>query len=90
MLRGVASLGVRPTLVQGGRPVLETHIFDFAGDLYGQHVRVDFHHKLRDEEKYADLATLTRQIALDVENAKAYFDRQGAKDRHIGTADERR
>ena len=73
MLRGVASLGVRPTLVQGGRSVLETHIFEFAGDLYGQHVRVDFHHKLRNEEKYADLATLTRQIARDVENARNYF-----------------
>ena len=73
MLRGVASLGVRPTIVQGGRPVLETHVFDFDGNLYGEHVRVDFHHKLRDEEKYSDLATLARQIALDVENAKAYF-----------------
>jgi riboflavin kinase/FMN adenylyltransferase len=72
-LRGVASLGVRPTLVQGGRPVLEAHIFDFEGSLYGEHVRVDFHHKLRDEEKYADRATLTRQIARDVENARAYF-----------------
>ncbi len=49
------------------------------GDLYGKHVRVDFLHKLRDEEKYADLATLTRQIALDVENAKAFFNRQDAK-----------
>jgi riboflavin kinase/FMN adenylyltransferase len=72
-LRGVASLGVRPTLVRGGRPVLEAHIFDFEGNLYGEHVRVDFHHKLRDEEKYADLATLTRQITRDVENARSYF-----------------
>ena len=78
--RGAASLGVRPTVVQGGRPVLEAHLFDFDGDLYGRHVRVDFHRKLRDEEKYADLATLTRQIALDVENAKAYFLRRDARD----------
>ena len=77
-LRGVASLGVRPTVVQGGRPVLEVHLFDFDGDLYGRHVRVDFLDKLRDEEKYADLATLTRQIALDVENARTFFYRQDA------------
>jgi riboflavin kinase/FMN adenylyltransferase len=71
--RGVASLGIRPTVKQQGQPVLEVHLFDFAGDLYGRQVRVDFLHKFRDEEKYADLDTLTRQIAADVENAKAYF-----------------
>lgn len=102
-LRGVASLGIRPTVKPGGQPVLEVHVFDFGGDLYGKHVRVDFLHKLRDEEKYADLATLTRQIALDVENAKAFFSRQDssqyppdgclegcAKEKLNGTADKRR
>ncbi len=78
-LRGVASLGVRPTVKQQGAPVLEAHLFDYAGDLYGRHVRVEFLHKFRDEEKYADLATLTRRIALDVENAKDYFNRHDAK-----------
>jgi riboflavin kinase/FMN adenylyltransferase len=73
VVRGAASLGVRPTVKQQGRPVLEVHVLDFDGELYGRHVRVDFLHKFRDEEKYADLATLTRQIALDVENAKDYF-----------------
>jgi len=72
-VRAVASLGVRPTVRQQGAPTLEAHILDFDGDLYGRHVRVDFLHKLREEEKYADLSTLTRQIALDVENAKTYF-----------------
>ena len=85
LLRGAASLGVRPTMVQGGRPVLEVHLFDFDGDLYGRHVRVDFRHKLRDEEKYADLATLTRQIARDVENARRYFETAEAR-RRKGTA----
>jgi riboflavin kinase/FMN adenylyltransferase len=78
-LRGVASLGVRPTVKQGGAPVLEVHILDFDGDLYRRHVRVEFLHKFRDEEKYADLATLTKRIALDVENAKAYFYRRDAE-----------
>jgi riboflavin kinase/FMN adenylyltransferase len=78
-LRGVASLGVRPTVKAQGAPVLEVHLFDFDEDLYRRHLRVDFHHKLRDEEKYADLATLTRQIGRDVENAKAFFSRHDAK-----------
>ena len=78
-LRGVASLGVRPTVRQQGTPVLEVHALDFEGDLYRRHVRVEFLNKFRDEEKYADLATLTRKIALDVENAKDYFSRQDAK-----------
>ena len=71
--RGVASLGVRPTVKQGGQPVLEVHVFDLDEDLYGRHVRVDFLHKLRDEEKYADLDTLTKQIARDVEQARNCF-----------------
>ena len=73
-LRGVASLGVRPTVRQQGTPVLEVHALDFEGDLYRRHVRVEFLSKFRDEEKYADLATLTRKIALDVENARRYFE----------------
>jgi len=73
VLQGVASLGVRPTVHQGGKPVLEVHLFEFAQQIYNRHVRLDFLHKLRDEEKYPDMETLTRQIALDVENAKQWF-----------------
>lgn len=72
-MNGVASLGVRPTVRQDGKHVLEVHLFDFAHDIYNKHMRVDFLHKLRDEEKYPDLETLTRQIALDVSNAKQWF-----------------
>lgn len=87
---GVASLGVRPTVKRQGQPVLEAHLFDFEGELYGRHVRVDFLRKFRDEEKYADLATLTRQIALDVKHAKAFFDRQNAREKFKEAADKRR
>ena len=73
VLRGVGSLGVRPTLRNDGRPMLEVHLFEFSQQIYGKHLRVEFLHKLRDEEKYPDLATLTRQIALDAENAKKWF-----------------
>ena len=75
VLQGVASLGVRPTVKQGGRPVLEVHLFEFAQQIYNRHMRLDFLHKLRDEEKYPDVETLTRQIALDVENARQWFKR---------------
>ena len=71
---GVASLGVRPTVELNGKPVLEVHLFEFAQQIYSKHIRLDFLHKLRDEEKYPDMETLTRQIALDVENAKKWFE----------------
>jgi riboflavin kinase/FMN adenylyltransferase len=71
--QGVASLGLRPTINDAGRATLEVHLFDFAQEIYGRHVRVDFLHKLRDEEKYADLDTLKAQIARDVQAAKQYF-----------------
>ena len=73
VVRGAASLGVRPTVQAQGAVVLEVYLFDFNEEIYGSHVRVDFLHKLRDEEKYADLEALKRQIAVDVETAKAYF-----------------
>ena len=78
-LPGAASLGVRPTVKAQGAPVLEVHVLDYDADLYRRHVRVEFLHKFREEEKYADLATLTRRIALDVENARTYFAREDAQ-----------
>lgn len=73
VLQGVASLGVRPTVRQDTRLVLEVHLFEFDQQIYGKHLRVEFLQKLRDEEKYPNLEMLTRQIALDVENAKKWF-----------------
>ena len=73
LFQGVASLGVRPTVHEHGRPVLEAHLFDFAENVYGRHMQVHFLHKLRDEERYPDLDTLIRQIERDVEDAKYYF-----------------
>lgn len=70
---GAASLGLQPTVDQSGRMSLEVHLLDFAGDIYGQHLRVDFLHKLRDEVKYAGLEPLVAQIKLDVENTRAYY-----------------
>ncbi len=74
VLQGVASLGVRPTVKQDARPVLEVHLFEFEQQIYGKHLRVEFLQKLRDEEKFPDVGALTRQIALDVEHAKKWFE----------------
>ena len=72
-LPGVASLGVRPTVKENGAATLEVHVFDFHERIYGAHVRVNFLHKLRDEEKFPDLPTLIAAIERDVANAKAFF-----------------
>ena len=74
----VASVGVRPTVESAGEPLLEVFIFDFDEDIYGRHIVVEFVHKLRDEERYADLAALSRQIGLDAENARAWFAQHAA------------
>jgi riboflavin kinase/FMN adenylyltransferase len=68
-LPGVASLGTRPT-VGGTEPLLEAHVFDFAGDLYGCEIEVEFVAKLRDEVHFADLAALTRQMHIDAAQAR--------------------
>jgi len=66
----VSSFGTRPT-VDGVEPLLEAHLFDFQGDLYGRHIDVEFVAKLRDEEKFNDLAALTDQMHRDAEQARA-------------------
>ncbi len=70
---GVASLGVRPTITTGAKPLLEVFVFDFNEPIYGRRVNVEFVHKLRDEERYPDLDALTRQIRADVAQARDYF-----------------
>lgn len=77
-LPAVASLGVRPTVDDSGRVLLEVHLLDRTLDCYGKLVRVEFLHKLRDEEKYPDLATLKAAIARDADNARAWFRNSGA------------
>jgi riboflavin kinase/FMN adenylyltransferase len=78
-LPAVASLGVRPTVEDAGRVLLEVHIFDFARAVYGECVRVEFLKKIRDEEKFIDLPTLTAAIDRDALEARAYFrERSGA------------
>jgi riboflavin kinase / FMN adenylyltransferase len=75
---GVASLGVRPTVEDAGRVLLEVHCFDWPASLgkeggYGKIARVELLHKLRDEARYDGLEQLQAAIHQDIANARAYF-----------------
>ncbi|MDO4640728.1 MAG: bifunctional riboflavin kinase/FAD synthetase [Neisseria sp.] len=70
--RGVASFGTNPTVSNTNRQKLEVHLFDFNDDLYGNRLSVHFLHKLRDEEKFADMASMVAQIQADMAAAKAW------------------
>ena len=63
---GIANLGFRPTVSQGHQRVLEVHLFDFDGDLYGIDVEVEFLRFLRGEKKFASVDELRDQIARDI------------------------
>jgi riboflavin kinase/FMN adenylyltransferase len=72
-LPSVANLGIRPTIVGVPKLLLEVHVLDFSDDLYGQHVRVEFLHKIRDEMKFDSLDALKTQIGKDVAVARSFF-----------------
>jgi riboflavin kinase / FMN adenylyltransferase len=69
-MRAVASLGTRPT-VGGVEMLLEVHIFDFGGDLYGRELEVEFVAKLRDEVKFDSLDALVAQMQVDAAQARS-------------------
>jgi riboflavin kinase / FMN adenylyltransferase len=71
----VSSFGTRPT-IDGIEPLLEAHLFDFDGDLYGRHIEVEFVAKLRDELKFPDLSSLTEQMQRDAETARRLLSEQ--------------
>ena len=74
---GVASLGLRPTVNPVPVPLLEVHFFDCARELYGEHLRVRFLEKLRDEEKFDGVEALKKAMARDAQRARDYFARHG-------------
>ncbi|HEX7339732.1 MAG TPA: bifunctional riboflavin kinase/FAD synthetase [Rhodanobacteraceae bacterium] len=67
---GVASLGVRPTVNEVPQPLLEVHLFDFAGDLYGRRMSTTFVAKLRDEMKFDGVDALVAQMHDDAATAR--------------------
>src|SRR3954471_14174356 len=75
--RGVASLGRRPTVNPVPMPLLEVHLFDRHEELYGEHLRVHFLKKLRDEQQFDGLEALKDAIAGDARRARGYFESNG-------------
>jgi len=75
-MAGVASLGTRPT-VNGTEPLLEAHVFDFDGDLYGREIEVQFVAKLRDEKRFDSLDAMVEQMHRDAAEARRVLDPAG-------------
>jgi len=73
---GVTNIGRRPTLYDDMRATIETFVFDFSANVYGDRVRLFFLERLREERKFPSLEALTDQIARDIEAARAYFARE--------------
>ena len=86
-LPGVASLGVRPTVKERGRPTLEVHLFDFDDGIYGRRIDVSFLKKLRDEQKFSSIDALVAQMDRDAAAARDYFLTAEAR-RRRGNAEE--
>ena len=84
----VANLGVRPT-VGGTRRLLEVHLLDFEGDLYGKNLEVIFGKMIRREQKFEGRAELQTQIQLDIEEARRLFDSAGEGLRRNGYTEKR-
>lgn len=77
--RSVTNIGVRPTFESDVEPSVETFVMDWAGDLYGDVIRVRFLHRLRDERKFNSVKELRSQINSDVSRAQSYFERNCAR-----------
>ncbi len=86
---GVANVGKRPT-VDGTRSLLEVHLFDFDGDIYGRHVQVDFLKRIRPEKRFESFEALKVQIEKDAADARAYFERRSGKSDPQMNANERK
>jgi riboflavin kinase / FMN adenylyltransferase len=71
--RAVAHLGVRPSVAPGGALLLEVHLLDFDGDLYGRELVVKLEHKVAGEARVNSLDALARKIASDLAAVREYF-----------------
>ena len=73
---GVTNVGTRPTVANGSDVTVETWLLDFDGDLYGQTLRVEFYHHIRDEVRFDSLDALKAQITADAESTRRFFAEQ--------------
>jgi len=77
--RSVTNVGTRPTFETVSEPSVETFVMNWAGDLYGDVIRVRFLYRLRNEQKFDSQESLKTQITNDIDRAQNYFERAGAK-----------
>jgi riboflavin kinase / FMN adenylyltransferase len=70
---GAANVGVRPTVKDDGQPLLEVFLLDFQGDLYGKRIVVEFVKRIREEEKFDSIDTMTAQMHHDIAAVRAVF-----------------
>ncbi|CAN5197124.1 bifunctional riboflavin kinase/FAD synthetase [soil metagenome] len=75
--KSITNIGVRPTFENDADPSIETYIFDFDGELYGDVLRVRFLHRIRDERKFSGIDELKAQIERDTRRARNYFRHRG-------------
>ncbi|MBS1983832.1 MAG: bifunctional riboflavin kinase/FAD synthetase [Bdellovibrionales bacterium] len=71
----ITNVGVKPTVSNTGVLLVETHLLDFSGDLYGKQLTVEFSDRLRGEQKFPNLAALTEQIQKDIHTARSRLTR---------------
>ncbi len=69
----VTNIGTRPTVEDGDAVTVEGFILDFEGDLYGKRLRVEFHHKIREERKFESLEALRDEVMKNVDQTRDYF-----------------
>ena len=72
----VTNVGVRPTVGEGNRLTVESHLLHYSGNLYGRQARLEFHRFLRPERKFESFEQLSEQIRRDAEEARIYFDQR--------------
>ncbi|MEZ5345895.1 MAG: bifunctional riboflavin kinase/FAD synthetase [Pyrinomonadaceae bacterium] len=77
--KSITNVGIRPTFEGSKEPSIESYIFDFDGDLYGDVLRVRFLHRIRDERKFAGIDELKAQIEKDTKIALKYFEHDGVQ-----------
>lgn len=77
--RSITNVGIRPTFDDDRNPSIESYVFDFDGDLYGDVLRVRFLHRIRDERKFNGIDELRAQIEKDTRRALNYFSQNGVK-----------
>ena len=77
--RSITNIGVRPTFENEAEPSIESYIFDFDKDLYGDVLRVRFLHRIRDEKKFSGIDELKAQIEKDTHRASNFFARPGVR-----------